>query len=91
MVTANQLNAVIAGGASGPHARPMDATWLRGLRDTRIAGGVPFFFKQWGGVRDARRHEQAVLDGRRWTEFPQPVCASVMLELDAFSRPVRKA
>lgn len=39
---------VIAGGESGPQARPMDPDWVRDLRDRCNAAGVPFLFKQWG-------------------------------------------
>jgi len=39
---------VIAGGESGPGARPMHPDWARGLREQCDAAGVPFFFKQWG-------------------------------------------
>lgn len=39
---------VIAGGESGPGARPMHPDWARALRDQCAAAGVPFFFKQWG-------------------------------------------
>lgn len=39
---------VIAGGESGPHARPMHPDWARSLRDQCAEAGVPFFFKQWG-------------------------------------------
>jgi protein gp37 len=39
---------VIAGGESGPNARPMNPDWARGLRDQCEEAGVPFFFKQWG-------------------------------------------
>lgn len=39
---------VIAGGESGPGARPMHPDWARRLRDQCKAAGVPFFFKQWG-------------------------------------------
>jgi len=39
---------VIAGGESGPNARPMHPDWARSLRDQCRAAGVPFFFKQWG-------------------------------------------
>lgn len=39
---------VIAGGESGPHARPCHPDWARSLRDQCVAAGVPFFFKQWG-------------------------------------------
>lgn len=39
---------VIAGGESGPHARPMRPDWPRSLRDQCQAADVPFLFKQWG-------------------------------------------
>jgi protein gp37 len=43
-----ELDWVIAGGESGPHARPSHPDWFRSLRDQCQAAGVPFFFKQWG-------------------------------------------
>ena len=64
---------VIAGGESGPAARPMDLGWARALRDQSLDAGVAFFLKQLGGRRGKRSGEQAVLDGRRWEEYPQPV------------------
>ena len=42
------LHWVIAGGESGPNARPMHPDWARSIRDQCVAAGVPFFFKQWG-------------------------------------------
>ncbi len=60
---------VIAGGESGPGARPMDPAWARGLRDSCVARGVPFFFKQWGGPNKKRAGR--VLDGRTWDEMPR--------------------
>lgn len=39
---------VIAGGESGPKARPMHPEWVRSLRDQCAQAGVPFMFKQWG-------------------------------------------
>jgi hypothetical protein len=42
------LDWVIAGGESGPGARPMIIQWVRGLRDQCASAAVPFFFKQWG-------------------------------------------
>lgn len=42
------LDWVIAGGESGPHARPMHPDWVRSLRDQCAAAGVPFLFKQFG-------------------------------------------
>jgi Protein of unknown function (DUF5131) len=40
---------LIAGGESGPRARPMDPQWVADLRDVCQEAEVPFFFKQWGG------------------------------------------
>ena len=41
----------IVGGESGPGARAIDLEWVTGLRDQCLEANVPFFFKQWGGVR----------------------------------------
>lgn len=43
-----KLDWIVAGGESGPGARPMHPDWARSLRDQCAAAGVPFFFKQWG-------------------------------------------
>ena len=43
---------VIAGGESGPEARPMEPDWVRATRDDCDAFDVPFFFKQWGIVEN---------------------------------------
>lgn len=42
------LDWIVAGGESGPDARPMHPDWARSLRDQCAAAGVPFNFKQWG-------------------------------------------
>lgn len=42
------LDWIIAGGESGPRARPSHPDWFRSLRDQCAAAGVPFLFKQWG-------------------------------------------
>jgi protein gp37 len=60
---------VIVGGESGPHARTMEAAWVRSLRDQCLRARVPFFFKQWGGVR--KHVTGRLLDGRTWDEFPR--------------------
>jgi protein gp37 len=46
--TCGRIDWVIAGGESGPHARPANPGWFRSLRDQCTAVGVPFHFKQWG-------------------------------------------
>jgi protein gp37 len=58
----------IVGGESGPGARPMDPAWVRSLRDQCKGAGVPFFFKQWGGVRKSLTGRR--LDGRIYSAFP---------------------
>ena len=64
------LQWVIAGGESGPRARPMQEEWPLGLRDQSIDTKVAFFFKQWGGRRGKRSGEEAVLGGRTWRGMP---------------------
>lgn len=59
---------VIVGGESGPGARSMDERWVIDIRDQCRAEGVPFFFKQWGGVNKKRAGR--VLEGRTWDETP---------------------
>lgn len=59
---------VIAGGESGPRSRPMDERWVVSIRDQCQRNGVPFFFKQWGGVHKKRAGR--ILEGRTWDEFP---------------------
>ncbi len=58
----------IVGGESGPGARPLQESWVRDIRDRCLDAGVPFFFKQWGGVQKYRTGR--VLDGRTWDEMP---------------------
>jgi protein gp37 len=60
---------VIVGGESGPGARPMRPDWVRNIRDQCRDAGVPFFFKQWGGVRKSETGRR--LDGRTYDEFPE--------------------
>jgi protein gp37 len=59
---------VIVGGESGPGARPMDPAWAVEIRDQCVARGVPFFFKQWGGVNKKRTGR--LLEGRTWDAMP---------------------
>ncbi|PZQ18935.1 MAG: phage Gp37/Gp68 family protein [Ancylobacter novellus] len=49
-----RLDWVVAGGESGPNARPMHPDWVRSLRDQCAAADVPFLFKQWGDWLDER-------------------------------------
>ncbi len=58
----------IAGGESGPGARPMPIEWVRSIRDQCVAAGVAFHFKQWGGVNKKRTGR--MLDGKTWDQLP---------------------
>lgn len=44
----HNIDWVIAGGETGPGARPMHPDWVRSLRDQCQSAQVPFFFKSWG-------------------------------------------
>lgn len=63
------INWVIAGGESGPNARPADANWFRSLRDQCKAANVPFHFKQWGEFNDAQQRVGKLKSGRLLDEI----------------------
>lgn len=62
---------VIVGGESGPSARPMRIEWIRSIYSQCRKAGVPFFFKQWGGVRKDLTGRE--LNGRTYDEMPRCV------------------
>lgn len=59
---------VYVGGESGPRHRPMEASWVRDIRDRCLHEGIPFLFKQWGGR--TRNAGGRILDGRTWDDMP---------------------
>jgi protein gp37 len=63
------LSWVIVGGESGYGARPMNPDWVRSIREQCQGAGVPFFFKQWGGVR--KKSTGRLLDGKTYDAMPQ--------------------
>lgn len=69
----NGVDWVIAGGESGPGARPLEIGWVRNIRDQCLKQGVAFHFKQWGGVN--KKKAGRLLDGRTWDEFPEKISA----------------
>ena len=68
-VDLGDIHWVIAGGESGPGARPVRAEWVRALRDQCQAQRIAFFFKQWGGRTPKAGGNR--LDGRQWLEYPE--------------------
>ena len=77
------LDWVVIGGETGAGSRPMQADWVRRLRDQCAAAGIPLFFRRWGEwapmpenrsgemTRVGTRAAGRVLDGRTWDELPQ--------------------
>lgn len=63
-----RISWVIAGGESGPGARPIDLDWVRSLRDQCTQAGTSFLFKQVGGRTPKAGGRE--LDGRTWDEYP---------------------
>ncbi len=66
----NGIHWIIAGGESGPRARPMQPGWATDLRDQAAANRIPFFFKQWGGRTP--KTGGRLLQGRTHNEKPNP-------------------
>jgi len=62
---------VIVGGESGPGARPMEPEWVTSIHAQCVRARVPFFFKQWGGVRKHQTGRE--LHGRTFDEMPRAV------------------
>ena len=60
---------VIAGGESGPGARIIKEEWVTDIRNQCISANVPFFFKQWGGVR--KKKNGRLLEGFVWNQIPE--------------------
>ena len=67
-VDLTDIHWVIAGGESGPGARPVQVEWLREIRDQCRSQRVDFFFKQWGGRTP--KSGGRLLDGRTWDQRP---------------------
>jgi len=69
------INWVIVGGESGPGSRPLAEDWVINIRDQCLRTKVPFFFKQWGGVRKKRNGRE--LQGHIWNEMPVTIARTV--------------
>ncbi|HEX4229594.1 MAG TPA: phage Gp37/Gp68 family protein [Bryobacteraceae bacterium] len=68
-INLNGIGWVIVGGESGLGARPMVRDWVVSVRKQCENANIPFFFKQWGGVRKSASGRD--LDGRTYDGFPQ--------------------
>ena len=80
---------VIAGGESGPGARPVQVEWLRKLRNQCLEQKTAFFFKQWGGRTPKAGGN--ILDGKKWLEYPDVGYSQALGEpLQAAGAPVNE-
>jgi protein gp37 len=69
---------VIVGGESGIGARPMQKEWVISIKDQCERAQVPFFFKQWGGVRKSKAGR--AIDGKTYDGLPQRVQFPVLAD-----------
>jgi protein gp37 len=81
---APRIDWVIAGGESGPRARPLSTQWARELRDQCKAAGVPFLWKQWGEWAPAGPHRSE--DEGRFAFGDYEHDRTVMVETDHYPR-----
>ncbi len=72
----SNIDWVIVGGESGPGARLMAREWVIDIKEQCRAAGMPFFFKQWGGVHRSRNGR--MLEGRTWDEIPVKTAISML-------------
>jgi len=63
-----EIHWVIVGGESGHGARKMARAWVESMRRQCDAHGVPFFFKQWGGVQKSKNGRE--LNNRTYDDMP---------------------
>ncbi len=72
-INLKDIHWVIVGGESGPGSRPMKIEWIREIFRASRKENIPFFFKQWGGVR--KDLTGRLLRGRTYDEMPSQVAA----------------
>ena len=65
----SKIDWVIVGGESGSNARPIEKSWVVGIKNICLKYNVPFFFKQWGGTNKSKTGRN--LDGKIWSQMPE--------------------
>ena len=78
-----QIQWIIGGGESGPHSRPMNPEWVRGLRDQCKKSGIAFHFKQWGHwapneILTEQQKKVIVVDGNRLAAVGKKLAGRVL-------------
>ena len=64
----NGIDWAIIGGESGWRARPMQESWVVGIKDQCEQQNVMFYFKQWGGTN--KKKTGRLLFARTWDDMP---------------------
>lgn len=65
----SDIDWVIVGGESGSGCRKIEKEWVTKIRDICIDNSIPFFFKQWGGVK--KKKNGRMLENKIWEEMPK--------------------
>lgn len=78
----DKIDWVIVGGESGINARPIKKEWVQDILVQCRDAGVPFFFKQWGGMN--KKKNGRMLNGEFYNEMPQKIWTSFAQNLDFF-------
>ncbi len=76
-INLDEIDWVIVGGESGPKSRLMRESWAINIRNECVKQGVPFFFKQWGGINKKQAGRE--LEGRTWDETPSLLTSAQVL------------
>ncbi|MBX9790164.1 MAG: phage Gp37/Gp68 family protein [Pirellulales bacterium] len=69
----SRVDWLIAGGESGPGARPCHPDWPRALREQCASAGVPFFFKQWGEWLPSLQDGNRDVPAPEWNASDDPI------------------
>jgi len=71
IIDLSEIDWIIVGGESGPSARPIQKSWILDIKARCNLEGIPFFFKQWGGVN--KKKTGRILEGKTWDEMPKVI------------------
>lgn len=74
-ISLDGIHWVIVGGESGPGARPIQEQWVQALLNACEGKGIPFFFKQWGGIQKKKNGRE--LNGRTYDGAPSYITNSI--------------
>lgn len=77
----SSIHWVIVGGESGPGARPVKIDWVLSILEQCRKANIPFFFKQWGGVR--KKSNGRLLNGHIYDEIPSPLIPNSGLKYES--------